>query len=80
MEGMVVAFFVPVVLFLAIVAPIWLVLHYRTKSRSQDQLSYDERLELEGLSQHAGKMTDRIETLESILDAEAPGWRDRLIT
>ena len=78
MEGMVVAFFVPVVLFLAIVAPIWLVLHYRTKSRSQDQLSYDERLELEDLAGHAGKLTERIETLESILDAEAPGWRDRV--
>ena len=78
MEDIVVAFFVPVVIFLAIVAPIWLVLHYRTKRMVQDQLSYDERDELEALSQHADKMTQRIGTLESILDAEAPGWRDRV--
>lgn len=78
MESMVVAFFVPVVIFLAVVAPIWLVLHYRSKRLVHDQLTYDERLELEALAQQAGKMTQRIETLESILDAEAPGWRDRV--
>ena len=41
-------------------------------------LSEEERLELETLAAQAGRMTERIETLEAILDAETPDWRDRM--
>ena len=78
MDGMVVAFFVPTVIFLTIVAPVWIFMHYRSKQRAQSSLSDDERLELETLTAQAERMLDRIETLEAILDAETPEWRNRL--
>jgi phage shock protein B len=78
MDGMVVAFFVPVVIFLTIVSPVWIFMHYRSKQRAQGALSDEERLELESLSTHAERMVDRIDTLEAILDSETPGWRKRI--
>ena len=78
MDGMVVAFFVPVVIFLTIVSPVWIFMHYRSKQRAQGALSDEERLELESLSVHAERMVDRIDTLEAILDNETPGWRKRI--
>jgi len=78
MDGIVVAFFVPTVIFLTIVAPIWIFMHYRGKQRSQSALSDEERLELETLTSQAERMIERIDTLEAILDSETPGWRKRL--
>lgn len=78
MDGVVVAFFVPIIVFLVIVAPLWIFMHYRSKQRAQSELSEDERDALESLSGRAEMMAERIETLESILDAETPGWRDRV--
>ena len=68
---------VPAVLFLIFIAPLWIFMHYRSKRRSQGALTADERAELERLSASADTMLDRIETLESILDAETPDWRKR---
>ena len=78
MDGWMVAFFVPTVIFMTIVAPVWIFMHYRSKQRAQGALSDDERLELETLSTHAERMMDRVDTLEAILDAETPGWRKRM--
>ena len=78
MDGMVVAFFVPVVIFLTIVAPVWIFMHYRSKQKAQGALSDAERDELETLVAQAERMVDRIETLEAILDSDTPGWRKRL--
>lgn len=78
MDGMVVAFFVPVVVFLTFVAPVWIYMHYRSKQKAQGVLSDSERLELETLTAQAEQMVERIETLEAILDSETPGWRKRL--
>ena len=78
MDGLVVAFFVPTVIFLAIVAPVWIFMHYRSKQRAQGALSEDERNALEALSGQTERMVKRIETLESILDSETPGWRSRM--
>lgn len=75
MDGIVVAFFVPVVVFLVIVAPIWLILHYKSKGKVVEGLSTSERAELDEMIEVANKMAARIETLESILDVESPGWR-----
>ena len=77
MDGIVVAIFVPVVIFLAIVAPAWLWMHYRSKQRLQGALSENERDELEALALQAERMLERIDTLEAILDAETPEWRAR---
>jgi phage shock protein B len=78
MDGIVVAFFVPVVIFLTIVAPVWIFMHYRSKQRAQGALSDAERGELDSLAARAEVMVERIETLEAILDSETPGWRKRL--
>ncbi|MDA9298352.1 envelope stress response membrane protein PspB [Pseudomonadales bacterium] len=77
MDGIVVAFFVPVVVFMVVVAPIWIVFHYRSKARGVDGLSAGERGELEDMIDVANKMAARIETLEAILDVETPGWREK---
>jgi phage shock protein B len=77
MDGMAVAIFVPVVVFMVVVAPIWIVFHYRSKARTVDGLSAGERAELEDMIDVANKMAARIETLEAILDVESPGWREK---
>ena len=77
MDGITVALFVPIVLFLTIVAPIWIYMHYRSKQKAQGALSDQEHEELEALQGQARRMLDRIETLEAILDNETPGWRGR---
>ncbi|NOX52520.1 MAG: envelope stress response membrane protein PspB [Gammaproteobacteria bacterium] len=75
MDGMVVAFFVPTVLFMVIVAPAWLWMHYRSKQQVQSELSQTERMNLETLELQAERMLERIDTLEAILDAQTPQWR-----
>lgn len=69
---------VPVIIFMLIVAPIWLVLHYRSKKQVSQGLSQDEYIQLSELSEMADQMSDRIQTLEAILDAETPNWRNKL--
>jgi len=68
----------PLIIFMLIVAPIWLVLHYRSKRQVNQGLSDSEYVQLTELSELADKMSDRIKTLESILDAESPEWRKRV--
>ena len=77
MEGIVVAFFVPVVIFLVVVAPIWIIVHYKSKANVEGGLSQNERAELTEMIEVANKMAARIETLESILDVESPSWREK---
>jgi phage shock protein B len=68
----------PVIIFLIIVAPIWLILHYRSKKQVSQGLSQDEYIQLSELSEMADQMSERIQTLEAILDAETPNWRTKL--
>ena len=57
----------------ALVIRPWIRLHYNSRST----LSTDERQELVELRNAADRMETRLSTLEQILDAEAPGWRER---
>tara|TARA_B100001057_G_scaffold461655_1_gene513871 strand:- start:305 stop:562 length:258 start_codon:yes stop_codon:yes gene_type:complete len=66
---------VPMALFMVIVAPIWIVIYYRSVNRSSSQLSEDEQQALEEMLVAVDQMADRIESLESILDADHPNWR-----
>ena len=77
MDGIVVAFFVPTVIFMVVVAPAWIWMHYRSKQHAQGALSEYVRTELETLALQAERMLERIDTLEAILDAETPDWRKR---
>ncbi len=68
--------FVLAIIFLAVVAPLWILMHYLTgKRRSAKGLAADDRAELERLAQSEAAMRERIATLESILDEETPHWR-----
>ncbi|WP_191600615.1 envelope stress response membrane protein PspB [Marinomonas algicola] len=73
--SMAVFLFVPTIIFMTVVAPIWLLLHYRSKTRSVKGLEQSEKQELESLLMVADKLTDRIDALEKILDVESPDWR-----
>lgn len=67
----------PIILFMIFVAPIWLVLHYRSKRQVSQGLTDEEFEQLNNLVRQAERMNQRIETLESILDSESPEWRSR---
>lgn len=73
--------FVPAIVFLSVVAPIWIVFHYLTKWKEMKRAGAGEgqtlvdRSELLKLRQVADKLEGRVESLERILDAEAPEWR-----
>ncbi|ACJ29952.1 MULTISPECIES: envelope stress response membrane protein PspB [Shewanella] len=67
----------PIIIFMIVVAPIWLILHYRSKRQVSQGLTDEEFGQLNELIAKADKMSQRIETLEAILDSEAPQWRGR---
>jgi phage shock protein B len=69
---------VPIIIFMIFVAPLWLVLHYRSKKQVSQGLSEHEHRQLLELANRAEKMSDRIRSLEKILDAEAPQWRSKV--
>lgn len=69
--------FVPTILFLVIVAPMWITMHYRSVNRSSRSLSSEDRESIEHMLETVDKLTDRIGTLESILDDDHPDWRQQ---
>ncbi|GEA11758.1 envelope stress response membrane protein PspB [Alteromonas sp. KUL49] len=76
-ESVIALLVMPLVIFMIFVAPIWLILHYRSKKQVNQGLSEEEQASLQVLAEKAEKMSDRIQTLEAILDSEAPEWRNR---
>ena len=66
------------ILFMVVVLPLALVLHYVTKWRESKGLSREDEKMLEDLWQDAQRMESRINTLETILDDEVPHWRKRV--
>lgn len=71
-------FVTPIIIFMVVVAPIWLILHYKSKRQISQGLTKEEYTQLSELSELADSMTDRIKTLEAILDAETPDWRNKV--
>ena len=65
------------ILFLVIVAPVWIVTHYTTRWRTARTISTEDEELLSEVLRGVDKMEGRIRNLERILDAEAAGWRDR---
>lgn len=70
--------FVPIILFLTVVLPTWLRLHYKEKGRQSRELSQGELTEFEETLKKAELMEQRISTLEKILDESNSNWRDSL--
>ncbi len=63
------------IIFLTVVAPIWIVFHYISKMRANRGLSSEDEKMLSELWESSRRMEDRIHNLERILDAETPDWR-----
>ncbi|MCA2018377.1 envelope stress response membrane protein PspB [Vibrio tritonius] len=66
----------PLMVFILIVAPLWLILHYRSKRNFSDSLSHDDYEQLNQLSETSRQLQQRVQTLEKILDVESPNWRN----
>ncbi len=69
--------FVPTILFLTVVMPIWLTMHYRSVNRSSRSLNVEDREAVEHMLETVDKLADRIQALESILDLEHSDWRPK---
>ncbi len=75
--------FVPVILFLVIVAPLWMILNYfsearRERNRATAPISGEDQELMTHMVALLEKMENRIGALEKILDADHPRWRERL--
>lgn len=66
---------VALIVFIAVPAPLFILLHFITKwKQSREITGSDERL-LEDLWTMAQKLEERLEALETILDNDTPEWR-----
>lgn len=66
------------IVFIFLVLPLWLVLHYITRWRGSRGLSAEDEQMLADLWHSARRMEDRVKTLEAILDSESPHWRSKV--
>jgi len=69
--------FVPAVLFMVIVAPLWLIFHYVTVWKTQRNAGRADQGALNSMWDTARRLETRVAALEKLLDAEAPGWRSK---
>jgi phage shock protein B len=69
--------FVPTILFITVLGPIWVIMHYKAKRREAQTLMSEENEALESLAEAADRMEKRIESLEKILDTEDANWKDK---
>jgi len=69
---------IAVIIFVAIPAPLFIVLHFITKWKQTREISGSDEKMLEDLWQLSQRLEERIETLETILDSEVPEWRRKL--
>jgi phage shock protein B len=65
------------ILILTVCLPLWIIFHYITKMKTSKGLSPEDEKMLSEVWESANKMEERINTLERILDIEAPDWRRR---
>ena len=70
-------FFVLGVIFLTVVAPLWISAHYGTRWRKSRGISREDEKVLAELWESARRLEGRIEGLEKVLDAQNPGWKTK---
>ena len=68
---------VAVIVFIAIPAPIFIVLHFITKWKQSREISGGDEKMLEDMWRLAQRLEERLESLETILDSEQPEWRKK---
>jgi phage shock protein B len=68
-------FFILAIVFMVVVLPFVVIMHYTTKWKATKGLSDDEHQMLEALWKESQAMQSRVNALETILDAQVPDWR-----
>ena len=68
---------IALIVFIAIPAPLFIVLHFITKWKQSREISGGDEKMLEDLWFMAQRLDQRLESLETILDNELPDWRRR---
>ena len=63
------------ILFVVIVLPLWLSLHYSARWKQAKVLTSENERSLSELRDLADRLEGRIGNLERLLDAAAPDWR-----
>jgi phage shock protein B len=71
------AMFVLTVIFMTVIVPLFVIMHYTTKWKATKGLSDDEHQMLEDLWKEGQAMQSRVNALETILDSEFPDWRNK---
>lgn len=70
-------FGVALIVFLAIPAPLFIILYFMSKWKQSRELSSADEEMLEELWTLSQRLEERLEALETILDNEAPDWRKK---
>ena len=70
-------FFVLAIIFMVVIAPLFVIMHYTTKWKATKGLSDDEHQMLEDLWKESQAMQSRVNALETILDSQVPDWRNK---
>ena len=65
----------PVIIFMVVVAPIWLALHYRYKSKMLSGASETKSEDIDRMLSTVDRLADRVQALEKILDHDHPNWQ-----
>ncbi len=69
---------IALIVFIAIPAPIFIVLHFITKWKQSREISGGDEEMLEDMWLMSQRMEERLESLETILDSELPEWRRKV--
>ncbi len=64
------------IIFMVVVLPLVIIMHYVTKWKSTKGLSDEEQRMLEDLWESSERMASRVNALETILDDKSKSWRD----
>ena len=64
--------------FVTVVVPLVVIMHYVTKWKATKGLSDDEQRMLEDLYKDSQAMQSRLNALETILEDQVPDWRKKL--
>jgi len=70
--------FVPFIIIVGFVLPLWIVLHYITKWKANKSISAEDESYLGDLRVNAEKLERRLDAMERILDSEVQDWRQKL--
>lgn len=68
---------VVMILFMVVVAPVWIFFHYSTKWKSTKTISNEDENILSDLWESAERIENRLNNIERILDVESPDWRKK---